>query len=243
MVDRADGPGRPRLEEGASGAPGLVPETIVQLAQPDPPVGGRQVARRSNTGTEAGQGPGVTDELLGRRPRRSLVPPGRVVGMAQLPPPPGGPRTSNPPGTVGDDTGFLRHPPALEAGPVGRQPRLQIVTARTVEAPTVGVAERVDAPVPVATSRHRTGAGSPEHGPRGPGTTSRSRWASHSSANQRSSISEATRSIRQSAGACRGNDHRQVNQRTGCASAHRTPPAPRPWASTAARMSAQRECR
>ena len=157
MVHRLAGPRCPRLELAAPGASRVVPEPIVQLAQPDPLMSSSQIAGGGQAGTEAGQRPGPGEELPESHPATSLFPPGRVVGVAQLPRSRGRAGTGLA-GLTGDGTGLLRHPAALEAGPVACQPPLQVIAAGAIEAAPVSVAQRVNPAANIAAARHRAGA-------------------------------------------------------------------------------------
>ena len=76
--------------------------------------------------------------------------------MAELPSP-GGRAGATLAGAVDDDTGLLRHPTARERSAVVHYPRLEVHGARAVEAATVRVAEGIDPPAHVAAAGNGAG--------------------------------------------------------------------------------------
>ena len=165
VVDRLAGARRPRHELSALGTSRLAPEAVVQLAQPHPLVGSGEVARGGHARTEAGKGTGLSEELLEGNPASSVIPPGGVVTVAELP---SSSRWAGAAlaGLVGDHADLFGHPPALERRAVARQPHLQVLAAGTVEAAAMGVTERIDPATDVAAAHHRAGtvAGEPTLG-------------------------------------------------------------------------------
>jgi hypothetical protein len=144
-------------------------------------------------------------------------------------------------GVVADDTALLRHPAALEPGPVACQPGIQVIAAGTVEAAPMSVTQRVDPAADVAATRHDAGAI--------PGQAAL--WVGNEQ--QPFGVPLATQpavpdqrgdpldppAVRRRDAADR--PARPDGSRSHAARAHRAAPAARAWPSTAARMSAQRE--
>ena len=246
VVGRLADPGCPRLEARAPRAARPRARAIVELAEPGPSGGRRAGSRRPRRRDRGpGRGRALREELL-EGDVRSARWSRQVLSWAwqscQLPAAGRGQRLA--------DRRRRRHrsPPTPSGAFEGSRPSLVIHAsrsslARAVEAATVA-SGRADRPPrrTLRTARHRAGTVSGRDGPRGRGRAGAAS-ASHSPSRKRV-VDQRGDPLDPPVGAAPARQRPADGQRrSGGASVHRLASGASAVGSTAARMSAQRECR